>query len=361
MDINTNRVAEILRNPTVVKYYSPQDWDLLIPQARSSLLLARLYQVLLDHDLFDPLPTPVKNHFISASAYTKKLNGSINWEFRCIEKALHELDIPVILLKGSAYLLAKDRAAQGRLFSDIDILVSKKKLSEAERILKKHGWVSTHQNDYDQRYYRQWMHELPPMVHIKRQTMLDVHHNILPTTCKSCPDSQKLVTNIVKLEGTGFWVLSSEDRVLHSAAHLFHEGEFKHGLRDISDIDLLLRQFSDLENFWSRLFGRAVELDQQISLYYALRYTSKILATPLPNEALATLTVLAPCSIKQWFMDFLFLRALMPDHPSCEDRWTAFARWLLFVRGHYLRMPLRLFIPHLLRKSYRRLKERNTL
>jgi hypothetical protein len=25
------------------------------------------------------------------------------------------------------------------------------------------GWAATHHDAYDQRYYRQWMHELPPM------------------------------------------------------------------------------------------------------------------------------------------------------------------------------------------------------
>jgi len=46
----------------------------------------------------------------------------------------------------------------------------------------------------------------------------------------------------------------------------------------------------------------------------------------------------------------------LPDHPSCADVFTPVARWLLFLRGHYLRMPLRLLIPHLTRKAWRRVK-----
>jgi hypothetical protein len=30
---------------------------------------------------------------------------------------------------------------------------------------------------------------------------------------------------------------------------------------------------------------------------------------------------------------------------------TGLARWLLYVRGHYQRMPLRLLVPHLVRKA----------
>ena len=44
--------------------------------------------------------------------------------------------------------------------------------------------------------------------------------------------------------------------------------------------------------------------------------------------------------------------ALQPDHPSCDSRWTGLARWLLYVRSHALRMPMRLLVPHLLRKSW---------
>jgi hypothetical protein len=46
----------------------------------------------------------------------------------------------------------------------------------------------------------------------------------------------------------------------------------------------------------------------------------------------------------------------MPDHESCNDRWTGLARWLLFVRSHWLKMPVHLMVPHLLRKAFRRVQ-----
>ena len=39
---------------------------------------------------------------------------------------------------------------------------------------------------------------------------------------------------------------------------------------------------------------------------------------------------------------------------ASADALTAAARWLLYVRAHYLRMPLHLLLPHLLRKSFHR-------
>jgi hypothetical protein len=47
----------------------------------------------------------------------------------------------------------------------------------------------------------------------------------------------------------------------------------------------------------------------------------------------------------------LMARGVQPPHRSAEGGMTGLARWLLYVRGHYQRMPLRLLIPHLVRKA----------
>ena len=133
--------------------------------------------------------------------------------------------------------------------------------------------------------------------------------------------------------------------------HLFHEGEFAQGLRDLSDLDLLLKEFSTQVNFWEKLLLRANELQQQIPLFYALRYSHQILQTPIPESVLEA----SKQRINTTLMDALFLRALLPDHDSCNDKWTGLARSLLFIRSHYLKMPVYLMVPHLLRKTYRRI------
>ena len=51
-------------------------------------------------------------------------------------------------------------------------------------------------------------------------------------------------------------------------------------------------------------------------------------------------------------MFHLFSRALRPEHPTCDDLRTRIARFVLYVRAHYLRMPLHLLLPHLIRKAY---------
>jgi hypothetical protein len=106
-----------------------------------------------------------------------------------------------------------------------------------------------------------------------------------------------------------------------------------------------------------QLVSRAQQLGLQRPVYYALRYLQLILKTDGLDEAMHKMQVLGfvPNYIK--LMDSLFLRALMPDHLSCDDRFTAVARWLLYVRSHWLKMPLHLLIPHLSKKFWMRLTD----
>jgi len=349
-------LCTVFKNPQFAVELDLQQWDMLIRQARRANVLARLGSILEEAKISAQIPAQPESHIKSAQTYFERFASSLQWEITCIEEALKEIDMPLVLLKGSAYVFAENKAAKGRTFSDVDILVPEDKLQEVELALIKSGWMTNTLDPYDQKYYRQWMHEIPPLRHLKRQTSIDVHHNILPKTTRFCPDANKLLANIVKIPEKNVWVLAPEDRVLHSATHLFHEGEFAQGFRDLSDLDLLLKEFSTQENFWVNLLQRANELNQQIPLYYALRYTHQILQTPVPETVLKASEQQSPNRINTSLMDALFLRALMPDHESCNDRWTGLARWLLFVRSHWLKMPVHLMVPHLLRKAFRRIQ-----
>jgi hypothetical protein len=243
-------------------------------------------------------------------------------------------------------------SARGRLFSDIDIMVPKDSLNAVEAALMMHGWASTHHDAYDQRYYRTWMHELPPMQHIKRMTVIDVHHAILPETAPLRPDPQKLREAARAVDGNdNVRVLAPVDMVLHSAVHLFHDGE-ENGLRDLVDIDRLLRHFSNLPSFWSTLVVRAEELDLTRPLFYALRYATHMLHTPVPPTVLEAAKIGRPNGLKLAVMDQLYLRALLPSHPSCSDWLTGAARHMLYLRANWLRMPPSLLARHLFHKAF---------
>jgi hypothetical protein len=240
------------------------------------------------------------------------------------------------------------------MVSDVDILVPRQRLADVESALMMGGWVSMNRDAYDQRYYRTWMHELPPLKHMKRGTVLDVHHAIMPLTARLRPDPDRLLQAALPLSmEPPIQVLCPPDMVLHSAAHLFHEGDLELGLRGLVDLDALLREFAMEEGFWPGLLARARLLQLEWPLHQALRYAGILLHSVVPadvTQALRDSPGVRVSTTRQTLLDALFLRALRPAHASASDAWTPSARSLLYLRGHWLRMPPSLLVWHLLHK-----------
>ncbi|HWT53972.1 MAG TPA: nucleotidyltransferase family protein [Rhodocyclaceae bacterium] len=328
------------------------EWDLLIRQARSADLLARLAVLCREAGLLEHIPAQPRMHFESALVVADAQDLAVRREVDHVRLALNAIGVTPILLKGGAYLMADLPAAQGRLFSDLDILVPHERIGEVEATLMLNGWATTHHDPYDQRYYRQWMHELPPMLHIRRMTVLDVHHAIVPTTADLKPDTAALFAAAQPVpEQPGIRVLAPTDMVLHSATHLFYNEEFSHGLRDMSDLDLLLRHFTQNETFWPELLARARALGLTRPLHYCLRYCSSLFDTPIPAAVLGEAERsrgLAGSIINQ-----LWLKVLGSTHPSARQPGTALATFVLYLRAHWHRMPPALLVYHLCMKSLR--------
>ena len=329
------------------------EWDLLIRQGRRAGLLGRLHAMAERAELLDALPEKPACHLTASRVEADRVAGAARWEMGQIAFALQRLWVPVIALKGAAYALSGRFAAEGRAFSDLDILVPRPALEDVEQQLIAHGWLSTHLDEYDQRYYRRWMHEIPPMRHIRRKTNLDIHHGILPETVSRRPDPRLLLDEAIELEALpGVYTLSPVDTWLHSATHLFQEGEFHNGLRDLTDLDLLTREMAGKDGFWDQLVARSQVLNLTRQLYYGLRYTQRLLATPVPEEVLESTAAFAPPQPLKGLMDGLFQRALLPLHSSCDPATGPAARWALYIRSHAIRMPPHLLLPHLAHKAF---------
>ena len=351
-------IVTALLEPRESLRLSEAEWDLLIRQGRRANLLARLAYRLIEADLLGAVPQRPRLHLVSALRMVERQDKAMRWEVRCILAALEGVvaETGVILLKGAAYVMADLPAAHGRAFSDIDILVPKSRLAAVESRLMLNGWQGTHHDEYDQRYYRRWMHEIPPMRHIRRGTNIDVHHAILPETARLKVNTPALFRNSVALPGhDGLFVLEPVDMLLHSAAHLFHEGSLDNGLRDLFDLDSLFRHFGKNPDFWSGVVPRARELGLTRPLHYAARFCGELLETPIPPGVVeATTEAGKPVPITSLLTDFCYRRALRPAHASCNTAGTPLARGALYVRSHWLRMPFPLLAYHLLHKAVRR-------
>ena len=343
-----------LKQPTSMRTLSPGEWDLLIRQARQADLLARIGSGAQNEGHWDELPLAPRRHLGSAMGLAERQHTELRYEVVEIARALESVGLPAVLLKGAAYTMANLGASRGRMVSDVDILVPRQRLADVESALMLGGWVSMNRDAYDQRYYRTWMHELPPLKHLKRGTVLDVHHAIMPLTARLKPDSDLLLRSARALPGDSrIKVLCPADMVLHSAAHLFHEGDLELGLRGLVDLDALLHEFASDPAFWPDLLARARALQLEWPLHQALRYVGMLLDSTIPVHVTEALHASPGVRIAPWrqsLLDALFLRALRPAHASASDGWTPTARFLLYLRGHWLRMPPTMLAWHLLRK-----------
>lgn len=353
MNSASQRLIDLMNRPADASQLSRTDWTQILSIARAANLVGSLSERLKQTET--QIPSEVKRHLDGMAQLSERQRESVRWEAHQLARALENLAIPVLMLKGSAYVLGELPTSIGRLFGDIDILVPRSALGDVELAMMTHGWTSAKQNAYDQRYYRLWMHELPPMVNVRRGTVLDIHHTLLPLTSRYTPDPQKLIKASVEIPGLApLRIPSPQDILIHSITHLFHEGELHNGLRDLFDIDSLIRHFSKtVPEFWDTLVARAVDLQLAKSLFLGLHFSAHILGTPVPTAILRNCgTFGAPHAVVLWLLEALYNKGLQPMHPDCDSTLTRAARWLLYLRSHWLRMPPHLLAMHLSRKAW---------
>jgi hypothetical protein len=347
-----------LRDPAAV--LAPAEWDLLLRLARRARLLARLAVLVTEAGRREQIPARVVAVMEGAWVYAERRAQLLRWELSRLYRVLAPLGIPLCLLKGAAYLEAGLPTARGRLAADVDLLVPRADLARIEETLLTAGWGNLKLDPYDDYYYRTWMHELPPLRHRERAIEVDIHHTIAPPSGRLHPNPALILAAARPIGETGFLIPTPHDLVLHAAVHLFHDGGMADALRDLVDIDTLLRTFGLTFGFWAGLVPRAQELGLERPLYYALHYTRRLLATPVPPAVATAVAVYAPSSSVAWLMDHLVLAALLPEDPDRPQRRVAIARWLLYLRSHWLRMPPLLLARHLAYKATLSLRRRDT-
>ena len=358
-------LLRVLREPAAADSLNRLEWVDLLGSARHANLLSRLAWLLDDKSGRHPLPERARLQLRAAQPTAAHHERMIRWEVRRIADALGGLNTRIVLLKGAAYVMAGLPAAHGRLMTDVDILVPKKDIRGVEAALMANGWEAVKLHPYDQRFYREWAHELPPLKHATRRTVVDVHHNILPVSGRLHPDAERLLEGAVPLSGAGreagaapatpagFWTLGPEDMVLHNAVHLFQDGDLAGSVRDLVDADSLLRDFGRrLPGFWDRLPIRAREHGLERPLFYTLRYVTRLLATPVPPGVMASIA--APPALVVTVMDRMVSRALLPMSGAHGTLGEESARTILYARSHWLRMPPWQLATHLARKAARR-------
>ena len=338
--MNGKLLVRALRDPASLG--PDTDWSGLISAARAEQLSGSLAERMEGREV----PPRIASILESARRDSAYARIQALWEAEMARRALAPLGVPVILLKGTAFHAAGLDACRGRSVGDLDILVPRAAIERVEEALLDAGWERMKAAEgYDDLYYRQWMHELPPLIHRTRDRMIDVHHTILPLTAGPTPNAEAMLADSVGLEN-GLHILCPADMIVHAAAHLLADGDLAGGLRNLWDIDRLLRQFAAGDpDFWARLDARARLHQLAGPVARALRLSHALYGTPLRAGAGTRLSV----------ADRLFRARLLARNAWGQEE-RKLLRFAFYARSHWLRMPPLMLARHLWTKA--RLKPR---
>ncbi|GAA0865263.1 nucleotidyltransferase family protein [Sphingopyxis soli] len=310
---------------------APRDWDGVISVARAEAMLATLAHHLRDTGL----PPAVAALFADQRAAARVAQAQALWEVEMARRALAPQGIEFVLLKGAAYAAAGLSCSEGRQIGDLDILVQALDVRRAENALLNAGWEWVKSDPYDDFYYREHMHELPPLIHSVRDRMIDVHHTILPLTHRKTPDALALVGDAVATVD-GYAVLCPEDMAVHCAAHMIADGDLQGGLRNLWDFHCLTRDFASADpGYWGKLDGRAAMHGLRGAAHRSARLARDIYGAVLP-----------PGWDRHDPADLWFRRRLL-----ARDDWGRQTDFLLqqafYIRSHWMRMPPLMLAKHL--------------
>jgi hypothetical protein len=346
---------EVLSRPVRLDRLDASSVDLVLRFLARANLLASVGRRLESSGELKTLAPAVRDRFEAAFRISDEHQRRLRWGVHLVRRALLGFNGRLALLKGGAYSLAELPNAPGRLVSDLDILVAEADLERVEQMLLEAGFQPQKSEDYDQSYYREWMHELPPLWHPIHAISVDVHHNISPRTSRLQIDAKRLLDDAIPVQaGDRFLRFSDPDLILHLCIHLFHDDEMDNSLRELYDLATLLRVFAETPGFWARLLERADRIGVSRLLFYGVEFTTRWFGVDVPASVVDRLSRAAPAwpvrSILHWAMS----RALVPELGDRPSRVRSLAVFLLFLRSHWLRMPLGLLIRHLITQAWRR-------
>ena len=326
-------LALALREPGASGRFDAMAWTSVLTAARAEQLIGSLAHRAAGLEM----PPGVAAILADARDAAEHGRAQAMWEVEMARRALAPLGCPIVLLKGSAYVAAGLAAGQGRSIGDLDIFVPREALAAVERALLEAGWEWVKPDPYDDAYYRRWMHELPPLIHRERDRMIDVHHTTLPLTARPKPDAGRLIADAERL-GNGLSILSRADMIVHAAAHLIADGDLTGGLRNLWDIDRLVREFGEGDaDFCRSALAHAEGHQLRGTTAQALRLAGQMFGTPVAGDEE---------DLRERPFDRLFRRRVL-----ARDGWgratRPATRFAFYVRSHALRMSPAMLARHL--------------
>ncbi len=347
LDPARQKLVAALRGQLDLKTLSLHDWDSLLLVATHLELVSQLATSISSAPSAPTIPPEVALTLDNARQLVAFNHKHHDFEFQFLQRIAAASKTRPVLLKGSAYIATKERWADGRKTGDIDLLLTKSNLQQFERELECSGYKTSEVlSALDRRYYRKWLHELPPYTHTYRGVEIDVHFRLLPVADpKSFPIEDWVERSVSLNEMPPFRVLDPVDQVLHAIINLGHVGEFRRATRDAWDISCLTssrvipdsdapdKERSDERTVagfdWQELHRRTLRLNLQKTVANVLLLCDELVGLSIPPNFVEDLTGKSKNRLKQSFIYRTMETASLPEGPTLRSRKRYFALWAL--------------------------------
>ena len=232
-------------------------------------------------------------------------NMTLFQELKEILQGLSSRGIRVMVLKGAALAETVYKNLALRPMSDLDLLIRKQDLAEAERELFDSGY-STAEIEFSGWWAERFGGERLYVKCTGFPIYVDIHWNIANCTWMSSNGMKGEVDRIwnearpMKVAGVNTWGMSVEDEILYTSVHLSaHHLHWR--LIWLKDICELTHQYQGQID-WEKMVNRAKQWQVERPVHFTLKYAQEWLSAQIPGKALAELK---PCDTNTLETKFL--------------------------------------------------------
>jgi HprK-related kinase A len=336
-------INQAMETPEVATGWSDDLWGEILALANHIELLPQLAHRWLGCKHFDEFHPAVQRRLrreVQQSEFTRIV---MSYEMEQLGELLSGLRVPLVLLKGCAYLLSGQRWPLGRRTSDVDLLFDESHVDAAGEILRQTAFEQKEAfSEKDRRYFRRWLHELPPVKHPHRMVEIDLHFRLLPAgdPCTFAVDD--LIRRAVPIAGTAFHWLDPIDRVIHGAINLGHTGEFRRAFRDLWDLRQMIEDALGAGEFdWQQLSRRSQDLRIERTVARVLLLAGECVGLQLPEGWCEETAGRTAKKMRRSPLYRTMRVGAMPDGIAYRSRRRRAANWLL---EHYPMPRLRTWV-----------------
>lgn len=269
--------------------WTEADWDRLIAVAQRHNLAPVLYARLKERGLTPPSAAAerLRGMYLASAARNIRLFQDLG----AILRALHAVDIPVIVLKGACLAESVYGNIALRPMEDVDLLVKHDHTARALGVLQAIGYASRH--PFDPVVEQAALRHMPPL-YKAGGPMLELHWTIAASFYHARftrNDLEQLWARATPatIGGESVLVLEPTDLLLHLCLHasILHRFDGP-GLRTFVDLARVIRQYRDTID-WEQFTARANRWGAANGVRLALQLAKEWSGAAVPASALQAL------------------------------------------------------------------------